>query len=194
MVVPISSRFIQLSEADFFLFCQELRDFRIERSADGTITIMDPTGSETSGLNVEVSTEVVNWNRKERPGRVFDSCRGFTLPNDAVRSPDTAWIALERWLALPEADRTKFAHISPDFVIEIRSDHDNLTDLQSKMEEYRANGVRLGWLIDPKAEEVWVYRIDGTTDHITSFEIPLSGENVLIGFELKLSDCWPEAA
>jgi Uma2 family endonuclease len=42
-----------------------------------------------------------------------------------------------------------FPSIVPDFVIELRSMADNLTTLQAKMLEYQANGVRLGWLINP---------------------------------------------
>ncbi|MDX2284508.1 MAG: Uma2 family endonuclease, partial [Bacteroidia bacterium] len=102
------------------------------------------------------------------------------------RSPDTAWVSLERWLALPDEDRKRFARISPDFVIEIRSETDDLGQLQSKMAEYQANGVRLGWLIDPQAQQVWIYRADGSTAHIGNFRTPLSGEDVLPGFELRL--------
>ena len=72
---------------------------------------MELTGSETGNFNSEISTEVNLWNRRERTGKTFDSSTGFTLPNNAVKSPDAAWIAIDRW-----------KNISPDFVVEIRSD------------------------------------------------------------------------
>jgi Uma2 family endonuclease len=179
-----------MSEEDFFIFCQEMDAFQIERDADGTILIMELAGSETGSFNSEVTTELNIWNRQEKNGKTFDSSSGFTLPNKAVRSPDTAWIAIERWKALPKEDRESFAHISPDFVIEIRSKTDSLSRLQAKMVEYRENGVKLGWLIDLITENVWIYRADGTIDKIESFDQILSGEDVLKGFELRLADIW----
>ena len=192
MVVPLKSRFIQMSEEEFFLFCQDMRDFQIEREADGTILIMELTGSETGSFNSDITTEVNIWNRQKKEGKTFDSSTGFTLPNNAVKSPDTSWISLERWKNLPIEDRKRFAHISPDFVIEIRSESDNLETLKEKMIEYRDNGVKLGWLIDPVEENVWIYRENGSIEKIESFDIPLSGENVLEGFELRLNEFWQE--
>ncbi|MDX2284549.1 MAG: Uma2 family endonuclease, partial [Bacteroidia bacterium] len=122
MAIPLRTRFLDLDEEEFFLFCQEMRGVQVEREADGTIMLMEPTGSDSSSLNAEVTTEVALWNRQTRQGKTFDSNGGFTLPNKAVRSPDTAWVSLERWLALPDEDRKRFARISPDFVIEIRSE------------------------------------------------------------------------
>ncbi|MEL7193965.1 MAG: Uma2 family endonuclease [Bacteroidota bacterium] len=191
MAIPLSSRFVKMSEEDFFLFCQEMRDYHIERKADGTILIMDPSSSETGNLNSEVSTELNLWNRQTRKGKTFDSSTGFTLPNDAVRAPDASWIELKRWLELPREERERFAHISPDFVIEIRSKSDRTSILKEKMQEYIENGVRLAWLIDPQREAVWIYRKDGSVDKVTSFDQVLSGEDVLEGFALTLSEFWP---
>lgn len=186
MIIPLKTRFLDLSEEEFFLFCQDLKDLHVEREADGTIVLMELTDSDGSNFNAEVTTEVGLWNRQRKQGKVFDSNGGFTLPNKAVRGPDTAWVSLERWLALPPEDRKRFAHISPDFVIEIRSETDDLDPLQAKMVEYQENGVRLGWLIDPQMQQVWIYRADGSTTHLDNFETPLSGEDVLEGFELRL--------
>jgi Uma2 family endonuclease len=138
----------QFDDEYFFALCQANRDLRLERDADGNIILMPPTGSETGRYNVELSTEVVIWNRKTKSGYVFDSSTGFTLPNSAVRSPDVSWIRKERWDHLPKEKQEKFAPICPDFVIEIRSRTDSIHELKAKMEEYRENGCQLGWLID----------------------------------------------
>jgi len=188
MIIPIKSRYINLSEEEFVLFCQEMADFRVERASDGTILIMEPAFPYTGRFNVEVSTEVSLWNRREGKGIVFDSSTGFTLPNSSVRSPDTSWIAIEKWNTVSLEDRNRFTHISPDFIIEIRSKTDRLNTLKAKMLEYQENGVRLGWLIDPVAQEIWIYRVDGSIDHVPSFDVPLSGEDVLEGFELRLNE------
>jgi Uma2 family endonuclease len=190
MIVPLKSRFIQMSEEEFFIFCQEMEAFHVERDANGTILIMEPSGAESGNFDLEVGSEVRDWSKQNKRGKTFGSSAGFTLPNDAVRSPDVAWIEMNRWKALPKAEREKFPHIAPDFVVEIRSKTYSLSRLKEKMIEYRDNGVRLGWLIDPISEVVWIYRSDETVDKVDSFEHKLLGEDVLQGFELRLADIW----
>jgi Uma2 family endonuclease len=112
---------------------------------------MSPTGSETGESNFRLSGQLFIWTEQDGTGTGFDSSTGFTLPNGATVSPDISWVKLERWNALPREQRTKFAPISPDFVVELRSKSDTLKDLQDKMQQYIDNGVRLGWLIDRKA-------------------------------------------
>jgi Uma2 family endonuclease len=178
------------TDDEFFDFCQspEMRDKRIERTKHGKIIIMEPTGGETGSFNSEINAEVSIWNRETRSGRTFDSSTGFTLPNTAVKSPDVSWILKERWAALPMALREKFPPITPDFVIEIRSKTDSLTETKEKMEEFMQNGCRLGWLIDRIKECTYIYRADGSRDFVDSFEKTLSGEDVLKGFTLRIAD------
>ncbi|MEM0991624.1 MAG: Uma2 family endonuclease [Bacteroidota bacterium] len=182
----------RFTDDEFFEFCQLNDDLHMERDAEGNIIIMDLTGSEGGSFNNSVSSEIYNWNKKEKSGKSFDSSTGFTFPDSSVKGPDAAWIAIERWKALPKEDRKKFAHISPDFVIEIRSESDNLDTLKEKMEAYIKNKVRLAWLIDPLVKQTFVYRINGTIELIPSFDIPLLGEDVLKGFELVLSELLEE--
>jgi Uma2 family endonuclease len=53
------------------------------------------------------------------------------------------------------------------------------------MQEYRENGVRLGWLINPQDQTVKVYRRTGEVE-VLSFPIELAGEDVLPDFGLRL--------
>ena len=180
----------KMTADEFFAFCQlpEMRDKRIERDKNGKITILQPTTSDTGSFNSEVGGEVRDWNKENKAGRTFDSSTGFTLPNTATKSPDVSWIARERWEALPKALREKFAPITPDFIIEIRSKTDSLKESKEKMDEYMANGCRLGWLIDRKNEKTYIYRADGSRETVESFEETLSGEDVLVGFTLRIAD------
>jgi Uma2 family endonuclease len=176
----------KLSDEDFFDLCQ-MNELRLERDKNGQITIMEPAGAETGGFNQEISGELWSWNRIYQTGRTFDSSAGFTLPNSAIKSPDTSWIARDRWAALSPAVRKRFPTISPDFVLEIRSESDRLSDLKEKMAEYIQNGVRLGWLIDRHSEKTYIYRLDGTEETV-AFNDYLSGEDVLVGFRLRIAD------
>ncbi|TAK45593.1 MAG: Uma2 family endonuclease [Saprospiraceae bacterium] len=170
----------------FYEFCQLNDDLKFERDKHGTIYVMEPTGSESGNFNADFIIDVGNWNRKSRMGYVFDSSAGFTLPNTAVRSPDISWISKERWEALPTEAKKKFAPICPDFIIEIRSESDSLSELKNKMEEYMENGCHLGWLIDRTGQKVFIYRQGKPVEMTYSLDVVLSGEDVLPGFELNL--------
>jgi Uma2 family endonuclease len=161
------------------------KDLRLELSSQGELSIMSPTGGETGDRNLELGGQVWFWNRQNGLGKAFDSSTGFKLPNGATRSPDVSWIKIERWNALTSEQRKKFLPLCPDFVIELVSESDDLADTQAKMREYIANGLRLGWLINPKNQQVEIYR---PNQEIEVLESPTSlfGEDVLPGFILDL--------
>ena len=161
------------------------KDLRLELSSQGELSIMSPTGGETGDRNLELGGQVWFWNRQNGLGKAFDSSTGFKLPNGATRSPDVSWIKMERWNALTPEQRKRFLPLCPDFVIELVSESDDLADTQAKMREYIANGLRLGWLINPKNKQVEIYR---PNQEIEILESPtsLSGEDVLPGFILDL--------
>jgi Uma2 family endonuclease len=177
-----------MTEEMFFDLCQANSELRMERDQHGNIIIMSPSGMSTGNFNIEFGFEIVHWNRQTKLGYAFDSSTGYTLPNGAVRSPDVSWIAKERWESISETDRKGFAHTYPDFAVEIRSETDRMKDLKAKMEEYRANGCRLGWLIDRPGQAAHIYRADGTIEIVRGKVLKLSGEDVLPGLvvEVKL--------
>ena len=161
------------------------KDLRLELSAQGELSIMSPTGGETGDRNQELGGQVWFWNRQNGLGKAFDSSTGFKLPNGATRSPDVSWIKMERWNALTPEQRKRFLPLCPDFVIELVSESDDLADTQAKMREYIANGLRLGWLINPKNKQVEIYRQNQEIEILQS-PANLSGEDVLPGFILDL--------
>ena len=193
---------IELTDEQFALICSTNRDLRLERTATGELVIMPPTGGETGRKNSDLNYQLEAWNRRYKLGLVFDSSTGFKLPNGATRSPDVAWIKKERWESLTLEQQKKFIPLCPDFVIELRSNSDNLSDLQKKtsdpasatdarererMQEYLANGLVLGWLIDPQNKQVEVYQSDCPAETISN-PISLSGDDLLPGFTLELKD------
>lgn len=120
-------------------------------------------------------------------GKVFDSSTGFKLSNGAVRSLDLSWIAIYRWNSLSDKQKRSFAPIAPDFVIELMSPTDNLPEIQQKMNEYLDCGVRLGWLINPDAKQVAIYRCDREPETISN-PTSLSGESVLPNLTVDVSE------
>jgi Uma2 family endonuclease len=172
-----------LTHEQFRELCRENRDLRLELTAKGELIVMPPTGWESGNRNIEIAAQLQNWSKRNKTGMAFDSSTGFILPSGAIRSPDAAWVALERLTTLnpnPEG----FLPLAPDFVIELRSASDRLKPLQDKMQEYIDNGVRLGWLINPQDRAVEIYRM-GREIEVLRSPTSLSGEDVLIEFVLN---------
>ncbi|MGL5082431.1 MAG: Uma2 family endonuclease [Microcoleaceae cyanobacterium] len=174
---------IYVTDELFWDLCQVNPDLRLERTAAGELIVNPPTGSETSNYNLGVAARVWIWNEQTQLGKAFDSSGGFKLPNGAIRSPDAAWVRLDRWESLSQEQRQKFAPLAPDFALELMSPSDRLVDAQEKMQEYMDNGVRLGWLINPSEATVEIYR-PGQPVQVLSIPARLKGEDVLPGFEL----------
>ncbi|HAC63122.1 MAG TPA: Uma2 family endonuclease [Cyanothece sp. UBA12306] len=164
---------------------------RMELTKDGELIIMSPTGGTAGRKNRRLTQQIGIWTDRNGMGEAFDSSTVFVLPNGARRSPDVSWIKLEQWNQLTKAQQDGFPPIVPDFVIELVSPSDlknqRYEDLQAKMQEYLENGVRLGWLIEPSAKMVEIYRL-GQQVEILNNPQTLSGEDILPGFVLDLRE------
>ncbi|NEO51851.1 MAG: Uma2 family endonuclease [Okeania sp. SIO3B5] len=165
------------------------RDLQLERTAKGELIVMAPTGSGTGNRNSSITGQLWLWNYQTKLGKTFDSSSGFHLPNGSSRSPDAAWVKQERWDSLTREQKETFAPLCPDFVIELRSKNDTISELQKKMKEYQSNGAKLGWLIDSKNRQVEIYRQNRDVE-ILENPNSLSGEDVLPGFVLDLTEVW----
>ncbi|MEH2282280.1 MAG: Uma2 family endonuclease [Nostoc sp.] len=189
LVLQIPSS-MQMTDEQFFEFCQVNRDLRIERNKFGELLIMPPTGSETGNREGNISGQLWVWSEQDGTGITFSSSTGFKLSTGAERSPDASWIKLERWNALSPEQQERFAPICPDFVVELKSPSDNLQTLKEKMEEYMNEpGIQLGWLIDRKHHKVYIYR-PGLPKECLDNPASVSGELVLPGFILNMSKVW----
>jgi Uma2 family endonuclease len=185
-VIPIHlPRTLRCTQEQFVELVKANPELRWELTAQGEVIVMPPTGSETGNYNSELIANFVIWNRQSQLGKVFDSSTGFRLPNGAIRSPDVAWIAQERWAQLSPEQRRTFAPICPDFVVELVPPTDDVNALEAKMQEYIENGCRLGWLVNPQKRQVTVYRPQ-VAPEIISFDVPLTGEDVLPGLTLDV--------
>jgi Uma2 family endonuclease len=178
-----------MSDHEFFEVCQLNRDWRIERTAEGDLIIMPPTGGQTGMRNFTLIGLFFAWAEADGTGVGFDSSTGFTLPNGAKRSPDLAWIKRSRWEQLTPEEQEEFPPLCPDFVVELRSRSDALEPLRAKMQEYMENGALLGWLIDPGEKKVYICR---PAVEVVCLENPqtLSGDPELPGFALDMQRIW----
>lgn len=180
---------IDLSDEQLLALSSLNDDLRIERSVEGELVLMSPTGGATGDRNAEITMQVRMWAKRNATGTAFDSSTGFRLPTGAVRGPDAAWVLHERLAPISVELREKFLPRCPDFVIELRSPTDTLRDVQAKMEEWIANGAQLGWLIDPSPKHLYVYRPGAPVERLENLDT-ISGDPLLPGFVLDLGEIW----
>ena len=186
---PLNLSSLKLTDEQFYQLCITNPEQPLELTSEGVLIVMPPVGGESGNREADLLIDLGIWNRQTQRGKVFSSSTVFKLPLGSQRSPDAAWIELSRWNALSADDRSKFPPLAPDFVIELRSRTDKLSDLQEKMLEYRDNGVRLGLLINPQDRIVEIYRIDRAIEVIESVN-SIDCDDVLPGFSLDLTKIW----
>lgn len=185
MFVTLNLENVDFTDQQFYHLCQINPELQIERTGKGELIIMPPVGGISGNQEADLITELTIWNRQTRLGKVFSSSTMFKLPNGGDRSPDAAWVKLDRWQALTPEQQQKFPPICPDFVIELRSRTDALKPLQDKMQEYLNSGLQLGWLINPQNQQIEIYRPNQPVE-IVQFPVSLSGEDILPGFVLTV--------
>ena len=189
LVVNFSPLATKVSDEEFADLCRLNPELQFERTSEGELVIMAPTGGKTGRRNFELIGAFALWTKNDGTGLGFDSSTLFTLPNTAKRSPDVAWVRNDRWNALSSQEQEQFPPVCPDFVVELRSRTDSLRNLKEKMEEYISNGAELGWLIDPSDRRVHVYRADGAPEVLEDPK-EVSGEPLLGGFVLDVQALW----
>lgn len=191
--LPATLTSTPMSDEQFADFCAEHPDLFFEMTAAGEIIVMPPNHSTTGARNLEICRQLGNWARKDARGIANDSSTGFLLPNGARRSPDASWTPKEEIRRLPVTSLDGYWHLCPAFVIELRSHSDRLPVLRAKMQEYIDNGARLGWMIDPEASTVEIYRPDQEPELRANAE-SVSGEGPVAGFTLDLRTVWDPLA
>ena len=183
---------MEMTDDQFAEFCAMNDDLRIERNCEGVIEIMPPVSLETGSKELDIGTDLNLWARADGSGIAGSPSVGYTLPNGSVRMPDASWVSGARYDRLTPDEKRPFPHICPDFVVELRSPSDRLSVLQAKMEEYMANGARLGWLLDPSTRQAHIYR-PGAPPDILDNPDSLSADPELPGFTLDLTPIWEPA-
>jgi Uma2 family endonuclease len=188
LLLDVSDITLIVTSEQFDALCTKNPDLRLELTPDLELIVMAPAGGESSEKNLDLSTDVCIWNRQTKLGRAFDSSGGYNFEalGGGKPSPDVSWIEKSR---LEGVNIVKFIPVVPDFVIELRSETDNLKPAQKKMLVYQRVGVRMGLLIDPKKQRVEIYR-PGQEPEILEAPKSIDCNEVMPGFVLDLSRIW----
>ena len=184
---------LRLTPEQFALVCAENREAVLELAADGRVTVMTPTGSETSGRNSELLFQLQRFAKASGAWKVFESSGGFRLPDGSVVSPDASLIRLDRWQALCADERRGFAPLCPDLVVELASPSDEgprgVGALRARMASYQANGARLGWLLLPHEQAVEVWPATAPPRRLERLQV-LEATPEFPGLSLQLPEIW----
>ena len=178
--MPLTLFVPDMTDEQFTELCDQYSDFRLEYTADGEVIIMPPTDPETGARNATLTFLLRGWVASTKRGIVTDSSGGFVLPNHSRLSPDAAWISRERFHQRPTC---------PEFIIELLSPFDRRKKAHEKTLEWIANGVELGWLIDPFQKSVSIYR-PGCDVEVRQGILEIAGEGPIAGFVLDLREIW----
>ena len=167
-------------------FCAANDSFRIERNPAGELVVTTPAGGKTSNREGYLSRELDIWAEQDV---AFNCNGGFSLPDGSVRAADAAWLSLQKWHSLSSEQQSRFVPFCPEFVIELRSPSDSITELEQKMSDWMANGTQLAWLIDPIRKLAMIYRPGREPETLLQPEF-LYGEGSIAGFSLKMQRLW----
>ncbi|MFP4007469.1 MAG: Uma2 family endonuclease, partial [Spirulinaceae cyanobacterium] len=88
---------LQVTPEQFAALAASNRELQLERTAKGELIVNPPTGWETGEQNFKIIGQLHRWYDEYEQGKAFDCSAGFTLLNNAIRSPDACWISQERW-------------------------------------------------------------------------------------------------
>ena len=159
--------------------------WQFEYSAQGELIVMAPPGSDSSAAEGVAFGELYVWQRNNH-GMSYPSSIGFSLPSGAVLIPDAAWITQDQYDNLTPPERRRTINGAPDFFVEVRSRTDRLPRFLTKMREWIDGGARLGWGIDPRNRQVYLFRAGQVEPELLEDPETLSGEDVLPGFTFQV--------
>jgi Uma2 family endonuclease len=159
--------------------------------ADGRIVPMPPTSPEHGRSENNASRIIDQFARTNRLGKVLVGEVGIYTRRDpdTVRGADVLFISNERWARRTTA--RAFLDVAPDLVVEILSPRDTVMDLAEKLREYFAIGVRLVWVLDPRARRVYAFRASTDVREFRETD-RLPGDDVLPGFETSVAALFEE--
>ncbi len=179
-----------------------------------------PTSTATPSDSDEPLYEVVNGEKVELPpmgifcnviasridrkmASFVDEHRLGTVVTEALlildreanlrRRPDVAFVAADRWPLDREVPETGDWDVVPTLAVEVVSPHDLSKEVEGKLNEYFAHGVRAVWVVHPDYRRIYCYT-SPTETKILDEKATLDGGDLLPGFGLPLSDLFRRTA
>jgi Uma2 family endonuclease len=155
----------------------------------GELVEMVPSGGEASTRGMWIGTLLSNHVVPSGLGRVYGADGGFVLypgqSNEMIRVPDVAFVVAER--VPPPPEHARFLRLAPDLAVEVVSPSDRPAEVTEKAAMWLAAGVRLLWVVDPRARTVAVHVPDQAV-RVLGVGEELEGGDVLPGFRVAVTE------
>jgi Uma2 family endonuclease len=154
-----------------------------------------PMSTWSSYVAGEMFGQVRDFNRRKKVGWPLPegtTYQCFPRDRNLVRKADCSFIRSER-ISPEQLQKPGHLRIAPDLAVEVVSPNDVVYDLDQKILDYLAAGVRLVWVINPEMHTVRIHRVDGSVSQLRETD-ELDGEDVLPGFRLPVRDLFTLAA
>jgi Uma2 family endonuclease len=153
MAEPVAAEPRLLTEEDLWAALREGRNVTLIK---GKLFDMTPAGKKHGKIALAISTEINQVVRKNNLGSCYAAETGFIIAENptTVLAPDFAFIQKVR-----DRDQEKgFSKIVPDFVVEVTSPSDSISDMYEKVLMWIEAGVGLVWIVDIKTHSITAYQ------------------------------------
>ena len=156
---------------------------------EGELVIMAPAGHRHANTVTNVAVLIGSFVKAHRLGKVDTGELGVYLHRapDTLRGIDVAFYANERVVRI--GDTEGFPDVPPDLAVEVHLPDE--PDLQRKVQQYLAAGVRSVWVVDPSKRTLTQHRPAAQPEVITDRDAPVR-DPVLPGFECRLRELFGE--
>jgi Uma2 family endonuclease len=140
-------------------------------------------GPQHAWLQVRLGSMLHDFVERQGLGFVLGDA-GYVLAEKpaTVRGPDLSFVAAGR---MPDGPSAELPRLAPDLAVEIVSPSNRPAEIHEKVMQYLEAGVRLVWIVDPRARTIAVHR-PGTAARVLALDDPLNGEDVLPGFTVPV--------
>lgn len=164
---------------------------RLFELIDGTL-VEKTVGWYESLVAVLIVTELTIFVRQHDLGKVLGADGMLQVLQGMVRIPDACFISWDRFPAEGLSPQDPAPQVVPDLVVEVLSKSNTPGEMQRKLADYFAAGVKLAWYIDPRERTANAYSSPADVRHVAAGGV-LDGGDVLPEFKLSLSELFAEA-
>ena len=180
-----------MSPEEFLVY--QLPDDERAELVRGELRVTPPPGSPHAVVVVNLVVLLFAHVKRHGAGQVFPDGAGYQLPDlpSTVRIPDTSFVRADR---LPkDGVGPGLMKLSPDLAVEVLSPSETAWALEEKLDDYRACGTPLIWVVDPKRRTVMIVASDAPVRWLREGDT-LDGGRVLPGFSCGVAELFEGVA
>ncbi|MGD0540363.1 MAG: Uma2 family endonuclease [Tepidisphaeraceae bacterium] len=162
----------------------DVHEDRLCELIDGTL-VEKTMGFDESLIAMRIAQLLLNFVMPRKLGIVSGPDGMMRIIPERIRIPDVAFVSFDR-LPGRKTPGVPIPDLAPDLAVEVLSESNTPQEMQIKLAEYFAAGVRLVWYVDLPTRSVRAYTSADQVQQLSGDAV-LSGGSVLPGFEIPVS-------